>query len=58
MDFDRLEAVTRDPAMLEFLDGFRNRSEAPNENYPRELMELFALGAKDVNATRRPSRSI
>jgi uncharacterized protein (DUF1800 family) len=46
---DLLIEVTRDPAMLEFLDGFRNRSEAPNENYPRELMELFALGAKDVN---------
>ena len=41
--------VTRDPAMLEFLDGFYNRAENPNENYGRELMELFVLGVEDLN---------
>ncbi len=41
--------VTRDPAMLDYLDGRRNRAEAPNENYARELMELFTLGPLDVN---------
>src|SRR3989449_5946298 len=41
--------VTKDPAMLEFLDGRRNRSGRPNENYARELMELFTLGAIDLN---------
>ena len=37
--------VTRDPAMLLFLSGTQNTKDAPNENYGRELMELFTLGA-------------
>ena len=41
--------VTRDPAMLEFLDGDRNKVGKPNENYGRELMELFVLGVNDLN---------
>jgi uncharacterized protein (DUF1800 family) len=40
-----LTEVTRDPAMLVWLSGLDNTSEAPNENYGRELMELFTLGA-------------
>jgi uncharacterized protein (DUF1800 family) len=40
--------VTRDAAMLEYLDGFTNRAENPNENYARELMELFVLGREDL----------
>jgi uncharacterized protein (DUF1800 family) len=36
--------VSRDPAMLLWLDSNSNRRSAPNENYARELMELFALG--------------
>jgi len=39
-----LHAVTIDPAMLIFLDGRRNRIGAVNENYGRELLELYALG--------------
>ena len=39
-----LRAMTRDPAMLVYLDGFRNRASAPNENFARELLELFTLG--------------
>ena len=31
--------------MLQWLNGNRNRRQAPNENYARELMELFTLGA-------------
>jgi uncharacterized protein (DUF1800 family) len=43
--FDKLLLdVTRDPAMLVFLSGSRNTKEAPNENYARELMELFTIG--------------
>ena len=38
-------AITGDPAMLLFLDGISNRRDAINENYGRELMELFTLGA-------------
>jgi uncharacterized protein (DUF1800 family) len=37
--------ITNDPAMLQWLDGNENRRGAPNENYARELMELFTLGA-------------
>ena len=36
--------VTVDPAMLIYLDNTKNRKEDPNENYARELMELFTLG--------------
>jgi len=39
-----LKAVSRDPAMLVWLDNRANRKGAPNENYARELMELFTLG--------------
>jgi len=37
--------VTKDPAMLLWLSGSQNTKFAPNENYARELMELFTLGA-------------
>jgi len=42
-----VRAVTKDPAMLIFLDGQDNEAGNPNENYARELMELFTLGIKD-----------
>ncbi|MCW2989555.1 MAG: hypothetical protein JWM73_149 [Solirubrobacterales bacterium] len=42
---DLAQAITRDPAMLVFLNGIDNRKGSPNENYARELMELFTLGA-------------
>ena len=37
--------VTKDPAMLLWLNGTSNNKWAPNENYARELQELFCLGA-------------
>ena len=37
--------ITRDPAMLLWLSGSENTKWAPNENYAREMMELFTLGA-------------
>jgi Protein of unknown function (DUF1800) len=37
-------AVSRDPAMLLYLNGNANRKQHPNENFARELMELFAMG--------------
>jgi uncharacterized protein (DUF1800 family) len=37
--------VTRDPAMLRWLNGSDNSKVSPNENYAREMMELFTLGA-------------
>ena len=39
-----LKAVSRDPAMMIYLDSRTNKKAAPNENYSRELMELFSLG--------------
>jgi uncharacterized protein (DUF1800 family) len=39
-----LHAIAKDPAMLVYLDGARNRAGAPNENFAREVMELFTLG--------------
>lgn len=41
---DLLRAVTIDPAMLVYLDLRTSTGEEPNENYARELLELFALG--------------
>ncbi len=38
-------AVTTNPAMLLFLNGTSNNKWDPNENYAREMMELFSLGA-------------
>lgn len=56
--FELLDAVTRDPAMLIYLDQQQSRPSHPNENYARELMELFALGEghyteKDVTEAAR-----
>jgi hypothetical protein len=42
---DLFRAVTIDPAMLQWLNGNENYKWAPNENYGREMMELFSLGA-------------
>ncbi|HVD39604.1 MAG TPA: DUF1800 family protein [Solirubrobacterales bacterium] len=42
---DLFRAVTVDPAMLQWLNGNENYKWAPNENYAREMMELFSLGA-------------
>jgi uncharacterized protein (DUF1800 family) len=55
---DLLLAVSKDPAMLIWLDGRQNHKNAPNENYGRELMELFTLGIgnyseDDVKAAAR-----
>lgn len=55
---DLLLSVSKDPAMLLWLDGATNRKGAPNENYGRELLELFTLGIgnyteADVKAAAR-----
>jgi uncharacterized protein (DUF1800 family) len=42
---DLLHDVTVDGAMLHWLNGDKNTKSSPNENYARELMELFTLGA-------------
>ncbi len=41
---DLLLAVSKDPAMIIWLDNKDNRKNKPNENYAREVMELFTMG--------------
>ncbi len=49
-DFRQLiHEITIDPAMLIYLNGVSNNKEAPDENYARELQELFCIG-KGPNA--------
>jgi uncharacterized protein (DUF1800 family) len=46
-----VQEISRDPAMLIYLDSTTNRKAHPNENYAREIMELFCLG--EGNYTER-----
>lgn len=53
-----LHGMSRDTAMLIWLDGNANRKRHPNENFAREIMELFALGVgnyteKDIQEAAR-----
>ena len=41
---DVVTKISQDPAMLVWLDNALNRAGRPNENYARELMELYCLG--------------
>src|SRR5205085_11947644 len=41
---DLLQAMSKDPAMMIWLDTVQSKKGQPNENYARELMELFSLG--------------
>jgi uncharacterized protein (DUF1800 family) len=46
-----VRAISRDPAMLDYLNNTQNRKAHPNENYARELMELFTLGIGNYTET-------
>ncbi len=55
---DLLMAVSKEPAMLQFLNNQQNRKKSPNENFAREVMELFTLGRgnyteKDIKEAAR-----
>ena len=41
---DLLMAISKDAAMLQFLNNQQNRKKSPNENFAREVMELFTVG--------------
>jgi uncharacterized protein (DUF1800 family) len=41
---DLVLSIAKDPAMIAFLNNQQNRKRSPNENFARELMELFTLG--------------
>jgi uncharacterized protein (DUF1800 family) len=45
--------MSHDPAMMVWLDTIQSQRQMPNENYARELMELFSLG---INHSRNPDR--
>jgi len=49
-----LQEISTDPAMLIWLDTNTSPRQQPNENYARELMELFSLG---INNYRQPGRA-
>ncbi len=55
---DLLIEITEDPAMILYLNTQQNRKQQPNENYARELLELFTLGPghyteKDIKEAAR-----
>ena len=41
---DMLKAVSKSPAVLQFLNNQQNKKSHPNENFAREVMELFTMG--------------
>jgi uncharacterized protein (DUF1800 family) len=55
---DLLQDISKDPAMMVWLDTNQSKKGQPNENYARELMELFSLGIgnyteKDIREAAR-----
>jgi uncharacterized protein (DUF1800 family) len=61
---DLLKHITLSPYMAQFLDNNQNRPKsaecphcAPNENYARELMQLFSLGVYKLNPDGTPQRN-
>jgi uncharacterized protein (DUF1800 family) len=57
---DLVLKISQDPAMLVWLDNWLNRANRPNENYARELMELFCLGIGNYteNDVREVARAL
>lgn len=55
---DFVKAISKEAGMLRYLNGKQNRKNRPNENFARELMELFTLGEgeyseKDIKESAR-----
>jgi uncharacterized protein (DUF1800 family) len=48
---DLLLALAKDPAMIFWLDNCENHRAAPNENFGRELLELFSMGIGSYDET-------
>jgi uncharacterized protein (DUF1800 family) len=46
---DLMKEMTLSPAMGEYLDMVRSTRQNPNENYPRELLQLFTIGLYQLN---------
>lgn len=49
---DLLLGVSKSPAMLQYLNNQQNKKSSPNENFAREVMELFTLG-RDMGYTEK-----
>ncbi len=50
-----VKEMNRNAAMMDWLDTVRNEKDIPNENYARELKELFTLGVTDLAPTPQPN---
>ena len=55
---DFVKAISKEGAMISYLNGNQNRKQKPNENFSRELLELFTLGVgnyseKDIKEIAR-----
>lgn len=48
---DMLMAISKTPAMLQFLNNQQNKKQHPNENFAREVMELFTMGRGNYTET-------
>ncbi len=48
---DLLRAVSKSPSMISFLNNQQNRKKKPNENFAREVMELFTMGRGNYTET-------
>jgi uncharacterized protein (DUF1800 family) len=46
-----VHAISRDPAMIDYLNNQQNKKAHPNENFAREVMELFTLGIGNYTET-------
>jgi uncharacterized protein (DUF1800 family) len=48
---DMVRAIARDPALIRFLNNQQNKKRTPNENFAREVMELFTIGRGNYTET-------
>lgn len=48
---DLVVAIAREPAMIRYLNNQQNRKDQPNENFARELLELFTIGRGNYTET-------
>ncbi len=48
---DFVKAISKEAAMLKYLNGKQNRKQKPNENFAKELMELFTIGEGQYSET-------
>jgi|AntRauMFilla1563_2_1112583.scaffolds.fasta_scaffold01746_3 hypothetical protein len=52
-----VRSISKDPAMLYYLNNYVNSAENPNEDFARELLELFTLGPEDLDGSSNYTES-